>query len=346
MPDLYAVLGVQRDADEREVKKAYFDLAKIHHPDKGGDTEKFKEIQNAYDVLSDSSKRQMYDMTGDENPNNGMQNGNPFGGMPFGVDINSIFGGMFGGGQKKQGRRQKGSNKTHDISLTLSDFYFGKKLRFDLERKGFCSSCSGDGCTSWKTCGECRGACVKEVLMQIGPGMMAVNRSPCGACKAEGKMKGVACDACGGKGLLNQSKVLESEILPGANVGDVITFDGMCSDHADFEKAGDVLIRLSAADEVVDLVRSGSSLYHSCTITLKNSLVGCEVNIRSHPAHKDGLNVVIPAGTQSGDTLTMQGLGMPVGKGFGDLFVKVAVKVTDAEKKSLEMSKAILQSLF
>jgi DnaJ-class molecular chaperone len=79
---------------------------------------------------------------------------------------------------------------------------------------------------------------------------------------------------------------------------------------------------------------------------LKNSLVGCEVNIRSHPAHKDGLNVVIPAGTQSGDTLTIQGLGMPVGKGFGDLFVKVAVKVTDAEKKSLEMSKAILQSLF
>lgn len=366
MPDLYAVLGVNRESDDRTIKKAYMELARTHHPDKGGDAEKFKEIQNAYGVLSDGDKRRMYDMTGNDNPQDGFPGGMPgFGfpgfpgfpggfsgmpgmpGMPFGMgmnDLGGLFGGMFGqnGQQKKQ--KKRGSNKTQEIYLSLNDFYYGKSLRFDLNRDAFCTTCAGQGCVSWKNCDGCRGTCVKEVLMQIGPGMMAVNRSPCGSCNAEGKIKGTACEPCGGKGLVKQSKVLEHQIHAGVAVGDTITFEGMCSDNLDFEKAGDVLIRLCSADEQIDLVRDGSGLYYSTQISLAESLIGCERTVRSHPAHKDGLQVVIPCGTQNGDVIVIKGLGMP--GGFGDLYVKVAVVASDSEKKTLENSKAMFQSLF
>jgi len=370
MPDLYKVLGVDRGSDDRTIKKAYMELARTHHPDKGGDTEKFKEIQNAYGVLSDSEKRKIYDITGQDNPQGpggpgpfgppfGPGPGGPFGGMPFGmggmpfgmggmpfgmnVDIGGMFGGMFN--QKKQGRKQRGSNKTHDIYLSLHDFYFGKSLRFDLNRQAFCQTCSGHGCINWKSCGDCKGTCVRENLIQIGPGMMAMNRTPCGSCNAEGKTKGAACDPCGGKGLINVSKVLEHQIPAGAAVGDVITFEGMCSDHMDFEKAGDVMIRLLAADEQLDLVRDGAGLYFSCQIGLAESLIGCERLVKSHPGHPE-LKVVIPCGTQNGEVIITKGLGMPLAGGFGDLYVKVAVVVDENERKSLSNSKAILQSLF
>ena len=179
--------------------------------------------------------------------------------------------------------------------------------------------------------------------------MMAVNRGPCGACAGQGKSKGTTCKGCDGKTLISEAKVLESEIKAGASVGDIITFEGMCSDQAEFEKPGDVIISLTKADEDLDLLRDGSFLRHECVIGLGEALLGCKRSVKSHPAHASptGLSVDIPAGTQSGEIVVIKGLGMPLHVGgFSDLLVKVTVRATAEEKKALETHKVILQSIF
>jgi len=365
---LYDTLGVSRDADTKEIKRAWMDLSKKHHPDKGGDVEQFKKVQAAYEVLNDDDKRAHYNLTGNTENQQGPQ-GFPFGGMPgmpgmhFGmpgmphgvpVNISEMFGNMFMHGMpgmpqhvpKKQARRPKGPNKMHEIPLSIHDFYHGKSIRFDLERHVFCEACSGEGCTNLQTCNDCRGSGMRETMMQIGPGMMAVNRSPCNSCGAQGKTRGSNCEPCSGKGLVIKAKVLQVDIKKGANVGDVIIFEESCSDHPDFEKSGDVLIRLTAATEELDIVREVSALRYECTVSLSESLLGCTRTVKGHPGFPNGLPVNIPASTQNNEIVCVKGSGMPVNDGFGDLFVRVFVKVTDAEKDVLQKNAGALAAMF
>lgn len=372
MSDLYKILGISKNADKKEIRNVFLDLCKTKHPDKGGDEEEFKKIKSAYDTLYDDEKRQIYDMTGrtDDQPHpeqgsGGMPMGGfpfpfPFGGMGgFGaggihVDVGNIFDAMFhgqrgaGGQEKKQGKRPKGPNKCQEIPISLEDFYNGKKIKFNIGRQSFCSECEGEGCLNWKTCSECRGSGVRESMVQIGPGMIAKNRGPCMPCKTEGRIRGTNCEKCEGKGLVNSPKELEVNINPGANVGDILTFENMCSDQKEFERPGDFQIRLMQADEELDITRQGKNLHTSFTLKLSESLLGCKRKIEDHPGYKEGLEIDIPQGVQNGEVVKIESKGMPVGngKGFGDLLVTISVNATEGEKKILEENKEILSKLF
>lgn len=372
--DLYSLLGVNRKADTKEIRSAYKDLCKIHHPDKGGNEETFKKISHAHEVLSDTQRREMYDITGSvdgssQQPNGGHPGGFPFG-FPFGfgmggggihmnMDMNDLFGNMFAGGAagganqqtgRRHVRRAKGANKVHEVPLSLHDFFFGKRFTIDLNRDVFCEMCHGEGCAAWKTCEGCRGVGIKEVVVNIGPGMMAVNRGPCGDCRGEGRLRGKDCRECEGKGIVRSPKILNIDIQPGSRPGDILEFEGMCSDHPDFEKPGDVHIRLVEAAEELDIDREGDTLLGHFVISLAESLLGCQRVLRSHPAFQtsDGLVVDIPAGTQSGEVIRVKGMGMPMkgGGGAGDLLIKINVEVAETERAALESHKAILQSVF
>jgi DnaJ-class molecular chaperone len=308
----------------------------------------------------------MYDMTGSTQesgvPPFPGAGGGPFGGMggmgmPFhmNMDMNAMFGNLFGqrsGGQRPGQKRPKGPNKMHDIALTLADYYKGRQLRLDLERHVFCNDCVGKGYLNYKTCMDCKGSGMKESLIQLGPGMMAMNRGPCPSCNAEGRTKGKACDTCSTKGLVSEIKTIEITILPGQKQGDILTFEGVCSDHPEFEKPGDMQIRLDMAEEPTqELVRDGTALNYACSVSLKEALLGCSRTITTHPGYPDGLPVAIPLGIQSGETVVVQGKGMPLmpllgSTGFGELRVRVTVLATEAEKKALETHAMALQRLF
>ena len=364
--ELYSVLGVDKNADSKEVKKAYFDLAKKHHPDKGGDAEEFKKIQKAYDILSDPEKRSFYDQTG-QAPGEG-DGGMPGGGMPF--DIGSIFGHMFGmgggmgggpfgmgmggpfGGRPRGGppsahRRGKAPPKVNEINLKLADFYHGRSLRINFDRQRFCTTCKGDGYTSFVTCEECRGQGMITRQQMLGPGMAVMNTMPCGACQGAGQKKGSKCWTCNGSSFTNEQKSLEVVIEKGMKPGDRLVFPGECSDTQEFAEAGDVHILLGLADEEIPWTRDGNTLRASLDLNLTEALCGCTKVIGTHPGFSNGCEIVVPPGSLHMDDVRVKDAGMPV-RGSdqkGDAIITLRVKVSDQEKKACEKNVELLRSV-
>ena len=356
MPSPYDVLGVGRDADPDEVKKAYRKLALMHHPDKGGDPEKFKQLQKAYEILSDDQRRAMYDQTGSEDESQqgmGMPFGMPFGGNPFGggvpFDIGSLFG-MFGPGGPgvPQGRRGgKGPAKVHEMPISLWDFYHGKRVKIQFERQKFCDKCKGCGAERYESCRGCGGSGTRQQIIQMGP-MQAMTRGQCGDCQGQGKRVAAICKGCNGKKFSSQENVLEVVVKPGMKPKDLIVFNKECSDQAEYDEAGDVHIVLQEADEDIRFKRLNGSddIITSTTISLRDSLLGCSEKMEGHPAHPQGLVVEIPVGVQHAEVIIVKGEGMPKKSGCGDLRVTVSVRATEAEKAILSANKDALQEMF
>lgn len=355
---LYEKLSVDKTSSLEEIKKSYHKLSKVLHPDKGGDPEKFKEIQHAYEVLSDPERRQMYDTTGSDNP---QQGGHPFGGggpfgMPFGFggDLGAMFGGMFGGMQNGKPRKApRGPDKIQDIPVSLADFYSGREFQINFHQQRNCSSCSATGATKSETCSGCRGQGMKMTMRQIGPGMIQQSVGPCSDCNGEGKRIIQTCNDCNGKKYKTQEKILKAKIEPGMTNTEKLRFEGECSDAPEYEKAGDVvitLVRTNSQDDE-DFEWQGNDLHISHSIDIADAFLGFNAAIKGHPSGKH-ITLSWGGGPLMHETvLVAKGLGMPVRnkKGeYGDLFVHIDITISTAEKREgwTPSQRACLRTLF
>lgn len=357
--DLYATLEVPRGADSNEIRKSYMKLVKTHHPDKGGDAEKFKQIQKAFEILSDENARQMYDMTG-QIPGDGqqtnMQSGPP-GMFPggFAFDIGNLFG-MFGphmGGNGPRKRSGKAPPKVERIYMTLNQFYHGNTFQVCLDRHKFCTTCNGEGAKKKEQCGMCGGSGAKSQVINMN-GMTMHSRGPCNGCTGKGFRITEKCDSCNGNCKMSEKKTLEAKIAPGTQAGETFVFQEACSEIPEFEKAGDLHIIVEQDPDTKGWKRigeKGRDLETSVTLSLAESLVGCVVRIDGHPAYADGLFIKVPPASFTGDMYRVSNLGMPI-KGqvglFGDLFIRVQVSIKLTERRILasEAGQRSIEDLF
>jgi DnaJ-class molecular chaperone len=346
--DLYKRLGVARGASVDEIKKAYRTLAREHHPDKGGDPEAFKAIQEAHEVLSDDRRRQMYDMTGSVNEQPGGGGGGGMGGMaaggvpffmsqmgPFGMpgvnfDMGDIFGGMFGGRRPQQQRGGKSPDKRQDVGLRLDQFYKGTDIKLKFNQARRCGMCNASGAETTEPCGAgCNGTGFRTVHQQIGPGMMVQSRAPCDACSGSGKRILRACKGCQGKKFIQKEKVLDIKVIPGMVVGEALTFAGECSDTLEYDTPGDVILDLKMASDgnPPKYEWNGVDLTYKHYVSFTESILGFEVTLGDHPSGDSPKYSWRGGPLINGSVLKMEGGGMPKRDGgFGVLHLQICVR--------------------
>ncbi|KAM3398779.1 dnaJ protein [Capsicum galapagoense] len=287
----YEILGVSKNAKEDEIKKAYRKAAMKNHPDKGGDPEKFKELAQAYEVLSDSQKREIYDQYGEDALKEGMGGG---GGMHDPFDIfESFFGGNpFGGGGSGRGRRQRrGEDVVHPLKVSLEDLYSGITKKLSLSRNVICSKCSGKGSKSGAStkCSGCKGTGMKVSIRQLGPGMIQQMQHPCNECKGTGEMidDKDRCPQCKGEKVVPEKKVLEVHVEKGMQNGQKITFPGE-ADEAPDTVTGDIVFVLQQKEHP-RFKRKGEDLFVDHTLSLTEALCGFHFIL----THLDGRQLLI-----------------------------------------------------
>lgn len=324
--DLYKVLQLSKHASEQDIRKAYKRLSKQYHPDKNTDPgaeEKFVEIAHAYEVLSDPTKRQIYDRHGEEGLK-AHEGGQQHHANPFDLFTN-FFG---GGGFNTQQQVRRGQTVIIEFEVSLADMYTGANIDFTMNKKILCDHCRGSGAASDSdihTCSGCGGSGVKTSKQQIFPGMFAQTQSTCNDCGGRGRLIKKKCPHCKGEKVVEHMQQYTLELKPGTPEGFDIVFDGEGDESPDWE-AGDVVLRVRSKKEKGAWRRKESSLYWRETIGIDQALLGFQRNI----THLDGHVIEIDRQgvTQPGYVQTMEGEGMPLypeTDGFGDLFIEYNV---------------------
>lgn len=323
---LYKELGVAKTASDKEIKKAYRSLALKHHPDRGGDAEKFKKISTAYEILGDEKKRGLYDKYGEE----GVERGGGGGG---GGGMGDMFGQMFGGGGGGGQRRRRGENVVFPLNVTLANLYCGCAKKLRLTKNVICTGCAGKGGANAKECNSCDGRGVKMVMRQIGPGMVQQMQMACSDCKGEGTQMAEAdrCKECKGKKTVKEKKTLEVFVEKGMAHGDKVTFAGD-ADQAPGTEPGDVVVVLQQKDHD-DLRRQGNHLFYKKKISLIEALGGFSFHFRHLDDRILKVTSVPGAVTKPGDYHRIQDEGMPTRSNAfvrGALYIEYEVVFPDS----------------
>lgn len=332
--DYYEVLGVEKNATDADIKKAYRTLAKKYHPDMNpGDKEaeaKFKEVNEAYAVLSDAEKRQKYDQFGhaafDPGAGAGGGFGGGFGGFDFGDIFSSFFGGGGGGGRTSRGPIP-GEDTFARVTLSFEESFTGAKKDVSYKRIEECPDCKGSGAskgTTTETCQQCHGSGQITTQQRTMLGMMQSSR-PCPNCGGKGKVVKSPCKNCNGKGLIRTAKTISVSVPAGIDSGNRIVMRGLGDAGRQGGPAGDLVIEVMVRPHPL-FQRENDNLYCEIPISITDAALGAEIEV---PTMEGKQKYGIPEGTQYGASFTMRGKGMPNvnTKRRGDLIFTVTVEI-------------------
>jgi len=344
--DYYEVLGLKKGASDDEIKRAYRKLAKKYHPDVNpGNSEaeiKFKEIGEAYEVLSDSDKKSRYDQFGfaGVDPNFGAGQGGGFGGfggMDFG-DIGDIFGSMFGGGfgqsQRRRNAPRRGSDVEESVLLTFEEAAFGVKKPLKIYVVEDCDTCHGTGAknsSDKETCTYCNGTGQIRNVQRTFLGQM-VNTQICNHCGGEGTIIKNPCDKCRGKGKIKRAKNIEVDIPAGINSGETISYRGLGNAGYKGGPSGDLLVTVSIKRHAV-FTRNNYDVHLEVPITFVQATLGATIEIPILDEDKKyelgKMSCDIAEGTQPGTVIRLKGKGIPHIRSShrGDMLLKINVEV-------------------
>ncbi len=335
--DYYEVLGLQKGASEEEIKKAYKKLARKYHPDMNpGDKtaeEKFKEVNEANEILSDPEKKARYDQFGfaGVDPSYGAGAGGYGGGMDFDFgDLGDIFGSFFGGGfggqRANPNAPQRGESLRTSVTIDFTEACFGCEKDVIIERVEQCDTCRGNGCepgTTPEVCSECGGRGVVQRRQQTPLGFMST-QSACPRCGGKGKIIHKPCKTCGGRGMVRKRKTIKVTIPAGIDNGQTISLRAQGNAGRNGGPAGDLLIVVSVRPHEV-FRREGGSILCEAPITFAQAALGAELEV---PTIDGKVKYSIPEGTQSGTTFRIKGKGVPGmnGRPRGDQYVTVYIE--------------------
>jgi len=357
--DFYSVLGVDRDASEAEIKRAFREKASEYHPDVSDDPnaeEKFKRIQDAKEVLLDDEKRRMYDQMGHERFQQadkrgategggaggmGGMGGGPFGGGGGAGGMNDIFEQFFGGGGSRSGSGpQQGADLKTRLSVDLEEAYEGITKQLTVTRPEQCPDCDGAGHppdADARTCSACNGRGQQRTVRQTPLGRVQQTQT-CPQCDGEGTIYSETCSNCRGDGQVRNEATLQVEVPAGIQSGQTLRMNGEGAPGENGGRKGDLLVEV-AVEEGDEFERDGDDLRHRMPISFPQAVFGDTVEV---PTLDGPVEMDVPAGTQSGETFRLRNKGMPrlQRRGHGDLYVKVQVftpgSLNEEQREALE----------